>query len=84
MAPPITTTLFHTSIDARQRQRPSEEDAILIHESIIQGRHVYKQIWTLMFGEVREVQQELENEHDCRALSVLKFDTIISPCAHVA
>jgi hypothetical protein len=55
----------------------SEEDAILVYESVIRGHHVYKDIWIPMIGEILEVQREPENEHDHRAVCVLKSDTIV-------
>ena len=55
----------------------SEEDVILIHESLIRGHHVYKDIWTPTIGEILEVQREPENEHDRRAVCLLKSGTIV-------
>ena len=50
---------------------------ILIHESSIRGHRVYKDIWTPMMGEILEVRREPENEHDHRAVCLLKSSTII-------
>ena len=55
----------------------SEEDAILIHESIIRGHHVYKDIWSPTMGEILEVQREPENEHDLRAVCLLRLGTVV-------
>ena len=42
VAPPI----FHRSIDAlASDDGRSERDAVMVHESIIQGYHVYKEVW---------------------------------------
>ena len=34
-----------------------DHDVILIHESIIQGLNVYKDVWTPTMGEIVEVQK---------------------------
>ena len=38
---------------------------------------MYKDIWTPMTGEILEVQREPENEHDRRAVCLLKSGTIV-------
>ena len=55
------------------------EHVILINKSISLEHRVYKDIWTPMMGEIDllEVQREPENEHDCRAVCLLKSGTII-------
>ena len=55
----------------------NEEDVIFIHESIIQGHHMYKDIWTPMKGDILEVQREPENEYYHRAVCLIKSGTII-------
>ena len=38
---------------------------------------MYKDIWTPMTGEILEVQREPENEHNHRAVCLLKSDMIV-------
>ena len=50
------------------------EDSILLHESVIRGHHVFKEIWTPRLGEILLVSQEAGNSHDRRAVALLKAD----------
>ena len=43
---------------------------------LFEGHHVYKDIWTPMI-EILKVHREPENEHDHRAVCLLKSDTIV-------
>ena len=38
---------------------------------------MYKDIWTPTTGKILEVQREVDNEHDRRAVSLLKSGTIV-------
>ena len=38
--------------------------AVLMHEGVVRGHHIYKETWTPSVGEILCVQQELENAHD--------------------
>ena len=33
-------------------------------ESVIRGRHIYKQIWRLLVGEILTLEREESNNHD--------------------
>ena len=48
------------------------DQVIYIHEDVIRGHHVYKEIWTPVCGEALEVTKELDNAHDRRAVTLLK------------
>ena len=39
------------------------EDSILLQESVIRGRHVFKEIWTPQLSEILLVNQEAGNAH---------------------
>ena len=46
-------------------------------ESIIRGRHVYKQIWRPLGGEILTLELEEDNNHDKFAVSLLKDATVL-------
>ena len=50
----------------------TSDRAIYIHEDVIRGHHVYKEIWTPVCGEVLEVTKEPHNAHDRRAVTLLR------------
>ena len=41
-------------------------------EGVIRGHHVYKRIWTTRLGEQLTLAPESDNDHDRRAVAVLK------------
>ena len=46
-------------------------------ESIIHGRHIYKQIWRPLVGEILTLEREEGNNHDKFAVSLLKHTTVL-------
>ena len=50
------------------------EDSIFLHESVIRGHHIFKEIWTPRTGEILLVRMETGNVHDWRAVAVLALD----------
>ena len=44
----------------------------------IHGRHIYKQIWRPLVGEILTLEREEGNNHDKFAVSLLKYTTV--PC----
>ena len=46
-------------------------------ENVIRGHHVYKRIWTPRLGEQLTLAPESDNDHDRRAVAVLKGSTVI-------
>ena len=50
------------------------EDSIFLHESVIRGHHIFKEIWTPRTGEILLVRKEAGNVHDRRAVALLKSD----------
>ena len=49
-------------------------DSIFLHESVIRGHHVFKDVWTPHSGEILLVEKEPGNAHDRRAVALLKAD----------
>ena len=58
------------------------EKAILLHEDVIRGHHVYKSVWSPVLGETLTAAQERGNPMDRFAIAVQREDTIIGhvPC----
>ena len=48
-----------------------------IFESVIRGRHICKQIWRPLVGEILTLEREEGNNHDKFAISLLKHATIL-------
>ena len=46
-------------------------------ESIIRGRHIYKQIWRPLVGEILTLEREEGNKHEKFAVSLLKHATVL-------
>ena len=46
-------------------------------ESVIHGRHIYKQIWRPLVREILTLEQEESNNHDKFAVSLLKDATVV-------
>ena len=46
-------------------------------EGVIRGHHVYKRIWTPRLGEQLTLAPESDNDHDRRAVAVLKGSTVV-------
>ena len=46
-------------------------------DSVIQGHHIYKNVWTPSVGEVLLLVKEEANEHDHFAVSVMKDGFIV-------
>lgn len=57
------------------------EDSILLHESVIRGHHVFKEVWSPRLGEILLVDKEAGNHHDRHAVALLKADK--TPVGHV-
>ena len=64
----VDCTVIMTSVG----EVPISEDSILLHESVIRGYHVFKEIWTPRLGEILVVSQEAGNAHDRHAVALLK------------
>ena len=52
-------------------------------ESIIHGRHIYKQIWRPLVGEILTLEREEGNNHDKFAVSLLKHTTVLACSSRV-
>ena len=48
-----------------------------ILESVIRGRHIYKQIWWLLVGEILTLEREEGYNHEKIAVSLLKNATVL-------
>ena len=48
-----------------------------IFESVIRGRHICKQIWRPLVGEILTLEREEGNNHDKFAISLLKHATVL-------
>ena len=48
------------------------EDSIFLHESVIHGYHIFKEIWTPHTGEILLIRKEAGNVHDRCAVALLK------------
>ena len=46
-------------------------------DSVIQGHHIYKNVWITLIGEVLLLVKEEANEHDHFAVSVMKDGFIV-------
>ena len=46
-------------------------------ESVIRGRHIYKQIWQLLVGEILTLEREECYNHEKIAVSLLKHATVL-------
>jgi len=53
------------------------DDSIFLHESVIQGHHIFKGIWTPRTEEIVQVRQEAGNPHDRNAVALLKADGMV-------
>ena len=58
----------------------SSDQAVFIHEDVIRGHHVYKEVWTPVCGEILEVAKEGDNLHDRRAVALLRSRGSESVC----
>ena len=54
-----------------------EDNAVLLHESVIRGHHIYKSVWSPRVGEIVSVDREHGNSHDRHAVCLLKGSSII-------
>lgn len=63
-----------TSTVREMASAPVSEESIYLHESVIRGHHIFKQIWTPRIGEILSAQQETENVIDRKAVALLKAD----------
>ena len=52
-------------------------DAVFVHESVVRGHNIYKETWTPRVGEILLVRQEPGNEHDRKAVCLLKGEMIV-------
>ena len=46
-------------------------------QSVVRGHHVYKVVWTPVIGEELSVKSEENNDHDRRAIAVMKDREVI-------
>ena len=53
---------------------PVSDDSIFLHESVIRGHHIFKEIWTPRTEEIVQVRQEAGNPHDRNAVALLKAE----------
>ena len=53
----------------------AERQASILGECHIRGRHIYKQIWRLLVGEILEWEEG--NNHDKFTVSLLKHATVL-------
>ena len=51
----------------------TSDRVIYMHEDVIRGHHVYKEIWIPVCGEVLEVTKEPDNAHYRLAISHQRF-----------
>ena len=61
---------------------PVSDDSIFLHESVIRGHHIFKEIWTPRTEEIVQVRQEAGNSHQawskcCGFARVLKADGMV-------
>ena len=54
-----------------------EDSAVLLHESVICGHHIYESVWSLILGETVSVDCEHGNLHDRHAVCLLKGGSIV-------
>ena len=51
-------------------------------ESVVRGHHCYKRIWRPLIGEQLALRYEEDNDHDRRAVAVIKDDAVVGHMAH--
>ena len=63
-------------MNAEQTTRMEMTSAPLyfLHESVIRGHHIFKEIWTPRTEEIVQVRQEAGNRRDQNAVALLKAD----------
>ena len=49
----------------------------LAKENVVCGHHMYKEVWSLVVGELLPVLQNLNNVYDRRAVAVFKDGNIV-------
>ena len=54
-----------------------EDNAVLLHETVIRGHHIYKSVWSPTLGEIVSVDREHGNTHDSHAVCLLQGGSII-------
>ena len=50
---------------------------VLLYESMICGHHIYKNVWSLILGEIMSVDREHRNLYDRHAICLLKGGSIV-------
>ena len=63
---------------ASEKPNIAERQASIL-ESVIRGRHIYKQIWRPLVGEILTLEREEDNNHDKFAVSLLKHAIVQRP-----
>ena len=58
------------------------QDVELVVESVVQGHHVYKDIWTPVAGEELVVLPKDGNVHDQHTVAVIRGDEIMGHVPH--
>ena len=56
---------------------PVPDEAVYLHESVVQGHHVYKRVWSPVVGEILQLSCEEDNDHDRFSVSVMKAEFVV-------
>ena len=76
---PLAPPTFHRSIDALASDGGrSEGDAVLVHESIIRGYHMYKEVWKSKIG----LGSTARAMHDQHAVNSVRIKSGKYVCAY--
>ena len=65
LTPPTDCTDVHAS-KSEKSTIWHEDNAVLLHESMIHGHHIYKSVWSPRLGEIASV----DREHGMRLINV--------------
>ena len=53
------------------------DEAVYLHESVVQGHHVYKRAWSPVVGEILQLSCEEDNDHYHFSVSVMKVEFVV-------
>ena len=82
IAPPLAPPTFHRSLDAlASDDGRSEGDAVMVHESIIRGYHVYKEVWKPKIG-LGSTARAMHGQHTVNSARI-RLTTSIKPGKYV-
>ena len=56
---------------------PVPDEAVYLHESVVQGHHVYERAWSPVVGEILQLSCEEDNDHDRFSISVMKVEFVV-------